>query len=193
MYIWPFKKKKEGKAIKPVVMGILVREAQGTVRIMTQWRKVNDHSYDPLYDQTWEVVGETVRPGESVIDALVRGIREECGVAIDSAWIDTGGKKRRTNKKGEDVRMFNPFTFVQSVGEPQLWIGPVFVVRVPEKWEPNYEKADGEATKHKWWDPSELLWAMQEHPEQFMGLHAPALQALAREQDALMEHYRGSA
>ncbi len=176
------------KYIRPVVIGIIAKLIGGQHPvIMTQWRKVLDPTYDPLYDQTWECVGETLKPGESAVDSLIRGIQEECGVAIDRSWImDDGlhstekGKEPFTTRKDEKVHTYVPYALVQSVGEPQLWMGPVFIVRVPEDWEPNYAQGDGEATKHKWWDPYDLVKEMQDHPEHFMGLHAPTLERFAR-------------
>jgi len=180
------------KQIKPVVVAIIIKRTTDGFLIMTQKRRVRDPAYDWLYDGTWEAMGETLLPKEDVLDAVVRGIREECGMSVDPLWIfgnsddllaplgDGNRFAMWTSGQGDQTILRRPFAFVQSIGEPQLWLGPVFLVSVPPSWEPNFEAADGEATKHRWWKPGELLEEMHSHPAGFMGLHAPALRLLAQ-------------
>ena len=187
------------KQIKPVVVAIIIKRTTDGFLIMTQKRRVRDPAYDWLYDGTWEAMGETLLPKEDVLDAVVRGIREECGMSVNPWSIfgnpndlmrspgDANRFAMRGNEWGDRGILHQPFAFVQSIGEPQLWLGPVFLVSVPPSWEPNFEAADGEATKHRWWKPGELLEEMHSHPAGFMGLHAPALRLLA----AGLTHQRG--
>lgn len=166
----------EQKPIRPVV-GVLYKEVEGEFLIMTQLRHVLDPSYDPLYDNTWEAIAETLNPGEDLFDGLWRGIEEECGVPVlrnsrpDTFTFSTG--------KGDLIISSFPLCMLQSVAEPQRWIGPAYPVKVPPDWKPDFSKGDGEATDARWWKPQELLDAIEKQPEQFMGLSAPALSHLA--------------
>lgn len=184
------------KQIKPVVVAIIGKWTMDGFRIMTQKRRVGDLTYDPLYDSTWEAMGETLLPGEKIADAIVRGIRDECGRPVDPQWIFGNlddlmrdGKSSDTWSSGQRDKtiLHRPFAFVQSIGEPQLWLGPVFLVVVPPSWEPDFSRGDGEATECRWWKPEELLEEMNSNPPGFMGLHAPALRLLAHE----CTEYRG--
>jgi hypothetical protein len=174
--------------IKPVVLGIIYKTVEeggvGTKNwktvVLTQLRHVLNSSYDPLYDQTWEVMGETLRPGESTLNGLLRGIKEELGTPAEVEWVQQRPKSNLfTTGKGDSVQLTEPFGFVQSLAEPQLWAGPVYTIKVPAHWEPNFSESDGEATAHRWWEPWYLMEAICKNPEHFMGLHAPALYKLA--------------
>lgn len=168
--------------MKPVVIGVLYRtNRMGFMDILTQRRVVLNKSYDPLYDGTWEAVGETIKPGESAIDALIRGIAEECGVPnFRPLRIGKGGTSWSTGK-GDRVLCYMPLCFVRSVGLPQPWEGPAFLVEVSGDFEPDQSKNDGEAGEHKWWGPPDLAESIRREPNGFMGLHIPAL-VLAAEQ-----------
>lgn len=174
--------------MKPVVVGIIYRRVGDRIQILTQLRLVQNKKYDSLYDKTYEAIGETLNQGEGVIDALLRGVAEECGqpdfkpVSIgdpkdQTIWIT--GKTIWTTGKGDQIGCLEPFCFVQQMGPPQPWIGPVFLIEVPSDWEPDHSKSDGEAGEPRWWDPSELLRQIQRTPEKFMGLHLPALYKFA--------------
>ncbi len=164
--------------MKPVVIGVLFRRHKGGVQILTQLRLVQNKSYDPLYDRTWEAMGETLNPGESVIDALVRGVKEECGRTdfVPNRIIGADGKVLWSTSKGDNVLACEPLCFLQSLGPPQPWFGPAFAVEVAEDFEPDHSKSDGEAEAPKWWGAKEMLDAIQRDPSQFMGLHMPALE-----------------
>lgn len=172
--------------MKPVVVGIIFRcNADSSIEILTQLRLVQNKSYDPLYDRTWEAIGETLEKDENILDALVRGIREECGKPDDfvpeaiygSKTIDLMDSEDRMSTTGKDDRylVVEPFDFVQSLGPPQPWIGPVFLVEVREDFEPDHTKSDGEAGEPKWWNPKELSQEIESSPEKFMGLHISSL------------------
>lgn len=165
--------------MKPVVVGIVFkRDRIGFIRILTQLRLVQNKTYDPLYDRTFEAMGETIESGESVTDALLRGIAEECGKpGFKPLRIHgTGGKTVWTTGKKDSIVCCEPLCFVQSMGPPQPWIGPVFAVEVPSDFEPDHSKSDGEAGQPRWWTPKEMLSAIQHDPSRFMGLHMPALE-----------------
>ncbi|MDP1706928.1 MAG: NUDIX domain-containing protein [bacterium] len=175
--------------MKPVVIGILYRRRKnGQVQILTQERLVQNHDYDPLYDHTLEVMGETLHEGESVLDALIRGIQEECGVPEFEPLAICGADGKRlslaeiTYSTGKDdyILEVEPFCFVQQLGKPQPWIGPVFLVHVDQDFEPDQSQNDGEAGEYKWCRPRELLNLISEDPGNFMGLHMPALKKAAK-------------
>ncbi len=71
---------------------------------------------------------------------------------------------------------YNPLCVVWNTGEPQQWLGPIFVVIAPSDFEPNYENADGEAGPHRWWTPDQLLETITDAPDLFMGPVIPALE-----------------
>lgn len=174
--------------MKPVVMGIVIRRKDNLWQILTQLRLVQNKSYDPLYDQTHEVVGETIKfnketgqPTETIYQALLRGVAEECGkpdfepLAVYGAGFKPVLVRTMSTGKGDSIVEIDPYTFVQQMGPPQPWIGPVFLVAVPSDWEPDHGQSDGEAGHPKWWNPHELADAIQSKPADFMGLHMPAL------------------
>lgn len=162
------------KRIIPVVVGVLVKEVQNTFQIMTQKRKVLNATYDPLYNNTWETVGESLNQGEDCISALLRGIEEECGRKVPITSV-LGNSAFWTTQKEDRIQFSQPFCFLQSIREPQLWFGPAYIVNVPKDWEADPANSDGEASDCKWWDPVKLLAATSQTPEKFMGFHLPAL------------------
>ena len=183
--------KKVWPDFSPVVVGIIFRrDTVGTVSILTQKRIVKvypgeDPPYDPLYHGTNEAMGEKLNPGESVIDALIRGVKEECGKPdfVPQRIIGAEGKTVWTTGKGyageqDKIICCDPFCFVQSMGPPQKWFGPVFLIEVQQDFEPDHSKSDGEAGEPKWWSPEELLAAIKKSPNNFMGLHMPAIEKL---------------
>lgn len=184
MCIWPFRKKKKGKAIKPFVLAIIVKETMGIFRVMTQTRVVQTPGYDPHNHLSQEGIGETLKPGRYLLDALHEGIQEECGVVLASIpYRIVGNDKEIWHETGRrDATSFTrPFCYVHSVGEPQLWTGPVFVVVVGEEFKPDYSKGNEEASDCTWWDPAELLEEIAVNPLRFMTLHAPALRYLCEQ------------
>ncbi len=170
----------------PVVVAALFRRGSQNYEVFTQRRIVHSTAYDPLYDGTWEAVGETVKAGESVLDALIRGIQEECG---DPEFTPRGiygasGKAIRptlTNTgKDDDTLTIEPMCFVQQLKRPQLWSGPAFGVEVSPRWEPDPRKKDGEAGEHRWWELHTLRRALEENTKPFMGLHVGALHRMCK-------------
>ena len=168
------------KDIKPFVLAIIVKETADGFRIMTQTRVEQTPGYDPQNHMTQEGIGETLEPGQPIIDALHEGIQEECGVILSSIPYRIVGYKSVSHKtgRGDATLFFRPFCYVQSVGEPQLWAGPAFVVVVGEEFKPDYSKGNGEASDCTWWHPAELLEELAVNPLKFMTLHAPALRYL---------------
>jgi hypothetical protein len=164
--------------MKQVVIGIIIKRVEGEMCILTQMRLVQNKSYDPLYDHTWEAMGETLEQGESVIEALIRGLGEECGCpsgAIQRIYGNYGTKGHAwSTGKGDSIVTTDPFCFVQQMGPPQPWIGPAFIVEVSSDFEPENLKSEGEVGEYRWWTAPELQRAVSDHPEQFMGLHLPA-------------------
>ncbi len=164
--------------MKNVVVGIAFKTTvQLEVLIMTQLRKVQNKAYDPLYDNTWEAMGETMNPNEHVIDALVRGCREEWGQSDDWTPLRILGSSAKvwTTGKGDTAFCHEPFCLLQNVGPPQPWYGPCFLVQVARDFEPNFALSDGEASDVRWWKAPKLKRAIKQNPQQFMGWHIPAL------------------
>lgn len=73
---------------------------------------------------------------------------------------------------------YRPLCVVHNIGQPQHWLGPIFVVVVGPDFEPNYDDADGEAGPCRWWWPHQLKETMDEAPDLFMGPAIPALELL---------------
>ncbi|OGG77934.1 hypothetical protein A3B35_02125 [Candidatus Kaiserbacteria bacterium RIFCSPLOWO2_01_FULL_54_24] len=180
--------KKVWPDFSPVVVGVIFRKnANGTTSILTQKRVVKifpgeDPPYDPLYHDTYEAMGEKLNPGESVIDALIRGVKEECGkpdfvpkliIGAEDKTVWTTGREYAGEK--DNVVCCDPFCFLQSMGPPQKWLGPAFLVEVSADFDPDLSKSDGEASGVRWWKPNELRVAINCNQSQFMGLHMPAL------------------
>lgn len=171
--------------MKLVVIAVIVKRLENDqIVIMTQQRLVQNHNYDPLYDGTWEAVGENVKEGENMIDALIRGIREECGkpdFRPERISMRQEISSMYTTGRGDSILCVeDPLCLVQQMGPPQPWVGPAFLVHVDRDFEPDQTKSDGEAGDHKWWRPKELIQAIHEEPESFMGLHMPALEKAAQ-------------
>ena len=162
------------------VLGLPIKKTdKGDILIMMQLRRVKNSSYDPLYDNTWEGISETVRPGEDVIEALKRGFREECGLdAFRPVRIMGANRKVWTTGKKDRFHCHEPFCFVQSLGPPQPWICPVFVVEVRKSFQPNYKIGDGEAVLNRWWTAEELKKQIESEPQIIMGLDLPAFYKL---------------
>ena len=170
------------KIRKNCVFGVMCKRLHDRNLILTQQRLVQNHDYDPFYDKTEEIVGETLETGESVIQAIRRGMQEECGLPLD-AKIDIYGAEADhlfESDRGERISCTRPLCYLDSTGEPQLWVGPAFLVRVPENFTPSNEQSEGEAGEYKWRKPNELLTAIAGNPDKFMGLHRPAMMIAAR-------------
>ena len=161
---------------KPVAVSVVVRkhEKHG-IQIHTQTRHVINKEYDPLYDNTEETCDETLKDGESIIDAAIRGCREELGTPDLRIERIIGADGKILHTRPEDkILGLEPYYFVQQIAGPQPWIGLGFVVVVPDGFEPNPD-ANGETSAHRWWDPKDLLKELLENPSRFMGFHYPVL------------------
>jgi isopentenyldiphosphate isomerase len=167
---------------KLAVVAVAYKVAEQGVRILTQLRNVQNPDYDPLFDQTWEAMGETVKEGENIVTALKRGCQEEWGIedlqilnpqSIESYTMTTG--------QSDTSLCCQPRCFLQSLGPPQPWVGPVFFVKVPPDFEPNFDRGDQEATEARWWTYEDLSSAISDSPQDFMGWHLPALREICRD------------
>src|SRR3989338_6141083 len=102
------------KPWKLVVVGIAFKrvKSSGAILIMTQLRIVQNKEYDPLYDRTWEGIGETVKNGESVFVALLCGLKEEFGDEhFQPVAVYGANKKIWTTGKGDQVHAHEPLCF----------------------------------------------------------------------------------
>lgn len=175
--------------MKPIVLGVVIRKKNKQLEILTQTRQVINKEYDPLYDGTEEVVGETIKEGENVIETLIRGCQEELGspeliidriIGADSSLLWGIPGAFFTTGKNDKILGFTPYYFVQQLSAPQPWLGPCFVVQVEEGFEPQLDK-EKEVSAHTWWDPKVLLTKMENEPSGFMGLHYPFLIEVCRD------------
>jgi hypothetical protein len=173
-----------------VVVGIIVKwssDEQGLF-ICTQTRNIRKKGYDLLYDQTQEAMGETVKEWEGVLDALIRGCREEFKSPglVPEMVIGSDGEVFFTRPEKDEILGLNPWYFVQQLIGQHQWAGPVFIVVVPEDFEPQLDD-QGEASAHKWWKPSDLLNELESTPSAFMGLHYPALLKACRGESEIVD------
>lgn len=158
------------------VVCLIFKKMGSEINIMTQWRVIRNPEYDPLYSKTWELIGELHEGNESVVNAILRGCREEFGIPdFKPLRIIGANEKVWSSNRGDAIRCHTPFCYIESFGVPQSWTNPVFAVEVPTDWSPPYEEADGEATKCYWWKPEELLSAIESEPLKFMTFHIPAM------------------
>jgi len=145
-----------------------------TYQVRTQTRHVLNKVYDPLYDGTHEAVGETVKSGESLVDAVLRGVAEEVGyVGGNVTVVGATGAITATHRTDPVFTALEPYQFVQQLGPPQPWAGLGFVALLPDDAElgAGYD----EVRSAQWWQPAELLLKLQREPELFMGFHYPVL------------------
>lgn len=150
--------------------------------IMTQRRRVQNHAYDPFYDNTWEAVGETLNPGEGIVEAIYRGLHEECGLLSGTTVQIHGIDEYHLFESGRGERMarLTPLCYLHSNGAPQLWTGPAFLVRVPPDFEPTNTNSHAEVGGYLWWDPKKLLSAITISPSKFIAFDQLALKLAAQ-------------
>jgi len=171
---------------KPCALAIIVKPGPSprSHLILTQTRLVQNPDYDPLYHMTQEIVGETLLPEESILAAVERGVREECGAALpEGKWqligvnlMPLGVAHCPVLHPGEQYLAIENLLTVQSLGEPQPWLGFGVVALISDQqWEPCWEGGDGEAAMGRWWSPAELAKAIESDPKGFMGLHLPVI------------------
>lgn len=167
---------------KVCVTGVVYKcLVDGTVEILTQRRRVMDQLYDPFYDGTWEAVGETLTPGEDIVAAIHRGLREECG-STEETPISIPGVPDDflfASERGECMSWVRPLCYLHSSGQPQPWTGPAFLVKVPHDFVPSNAMSQGEVGDYCWWNPALLLESMAHYPERFSAFDRPALRLAA--------------
>ena len=170
----------EGKLPIPVVVAVVVRRGpNGLPQVMTHIRDASWPGYDTFYNGTWEAVGERMESGENVFQAVARGCKEEIGLLNNDSFncrivdFEMCQWKMFTTGKEDYILALEPYIFLQQVEGPQPWIGPGFIVIVPDDFEP--KPATGETSGHRWWKPEELLAELKQNPAAFMGLHLPLI------------------
>jgi 8-oxo-dGTP pyrophosphatase MutT (NUDIX family) len=96
----------------------------------------------------WHVVAGGVEPGETVVEAAERELREETGLVAEVT---------------DGVESFDPLT--EAPANPSSRHGPVvdvevtcFHVAAPDEWEPTL---DWEHDAHRWCDPGEAFSALR--------------------------------
>ena len=162
--------------MKSVAISVVVRRhREHGVQIHTQTRHVLNKDYDPLYDNTEETCGETLKDWESMIDAAIRGCKEELGSPDLVVKQIIGAEGEIFSTRPEDkILALNPYYFAQQLVGPQPWIGLGFVVVVSDDFEPQ-QGAERETSAHQWWNPEDLLRELEQNPANFMGFHYPVL------------------
>jgi len=165
--------------LRVVALSAIVRNhKEEGIQILTQIRNVSNPDYDPLYDNTIEVCGETMKAGESVVETAIRGCWEEAGCPVSSIIriVGDNGNIFSTRPDKDRILAFEPYYFVQQLRGPQPWIGPCFVVVVKDGFKPSLtQDKEKEVSSHRWRAPEELLEEARSNPERFMGLHYPFL------------------
>ena len=151
----------------------------GAVEILLQRRRVQDHSYDPLYNDTWETPsGQTEKGDGDLLETALRETSEECGLEGTKILRIHGTVNCESSREGEKVVVINAFSCsVQEVG-PQPWLMWLFVFEVDPNWTP--EIGDGEAGGFRWVTPNDLIAEISSRPETFFGPHRAAQRRLAQ-------------
>ena len=157
--------------MKLVAVPVVIRNhRQFGWQVHTQTRNVVNKTYDPLYHGTEESVGETVKDWENIVNAAVRGLREELG-APDIRIMNIIGANESviSSTRPEDsiLEITQPYCFVQQLRGPQPWAGLGFVVVVPDDIEFQLDK-ESEVSDHTWWMLLELLEELRSNPSAFM-------------------------
>jgi 8-oxo-dGTP pyrophosphatase MutT (NUDIX family) len=148
--------------------------------ILTQERSVQDKTYDPFYDKTYECPQGRLESNETFLDALFREVKEETGMDIKDVHILGSGflpvaTSIFSTRNEDEYYAVQPLLLTQTMKGPQPWLAAGFAVEVPLDWKPDYCKADGAASKEKWWTPEDLIQEIENSPRSFMGLSAPLL------------------
>jgi len=104
--------------------------------------------FDPAvpWHRFWFTIGGGADPGESLVEAAARELREESGIVADPAELG-GPVWRRTAEFSYDGRRFRQDE-------------EFFVLRTPvvEITLDGLEEAEQQTvTAHRWWDPAELI------------------------------------
>eukprot|EP00927_Polykrikos_kofoidii_P062841 TRINITY_DN57637_c0_g1_i1.p1 TRINITY_DN57637_c0_g1~~TRINITY_DN57637_c0_g1_i1.p1 ORF type:complete len:241 (-),score=41.43 TRINITY_DN57637_c0_g1_i1:142-864(-) len=154
----------------------------GQFLVRTQRRTVINKAYDSYYDGTHEAIGETVKAGESIVNAVVRGVAEELGYKSSGLTIvgAEGSEVTTTHITDPVFSTTAPYCFVQQLGPPQPWTGLGFVALLPDDATlEDHDRAEvGDAT---WWEPAELLRTLENEQQRFMGFHYPVLLKVSRD------------
>lgn len=142
------------------VSGILERMDGGVKKVFlqTRWKP----KISPRYSGLLEIPGGRIGSYENVFEAIVREVKEECGLKIIAFRNSFGGELFKVDKF-EQTMIFQPFTCQQVLNknDGKLWFGFVFICEV--KGEPKMRK--GETKDPQWVDLKELKKLLYEQPE----------------------------
>jgi 8-oxo-dGTP pyrophosphatase MutT (NUDIX family) len=121
------KKKSEEAVI--FVAGILERVEGNTKKIFiqTRWKP----NISPIYSGLLEVPGGRVDSHENVFDAIIREVKEECGLDVKAFRSSFRGESFSVDKFEETV-LFQPFVCQQVLNknDGRLWFGFFFICEV---------------------------------------------------------------
>ena len=109
-----------------------------------------------------EIPGGRVDRSENVFNAIVREVKEECGLKIIAFRNSFRGKLFKVDKF-EQTMIFQPFMCQQVLNknDGKLWFGFVFICEV--EGEPKMQK--GETKDPRWVSVKELKKLLNEQPE----------------------------
>ncbi len=152
------KKKSEAPVI--FIAGILER-MEGNVKkifLQTRWKLKTS----PRYSGLLEIPGGRINDYENVFDAIVREVKEECGLKIIAYRNSFRGKSLKLDQSRQSM-VFQPFICQQVITKSNegLWFGFIFVCEV--EGEPKMQK--GETKDPRWVSLNELEKLLDEHPE----------------------------
>lgn len=142
------------------VSGILERMDGNVKKVFLQTRWKPETS--PMYSGLLEIPGGRVDNYENVFDALVREVKEECGLKIITCRNSFRGELLKIDQF-EQSMVFQPFICQQVLNknDGKLWFGFVFICEV--EGEPKMQK--GETKDPRWVSLEELEKLLDEQPE----------------------------
>lgn len=152
--------KKKSKENVIFVAGVLER-MDGNVKkvfLQTRWKPKTS----PLYSGLFEIPGGRVDKFENVFDAIIREVKEECGLKIIAFRNSFGGGLFKVDKL-EETMIFHPFICQQVLNknDGKLWFGFIFICEV--EGEPKMQ--EGETRDPQWVSVKELEKLLYEQPE----------------------------
>ncbi len=152
--------KKESEAPVIFVAGIL-EKIEGNVKkifLQTRWKPENSPQYSGLF----EIPGGRIDSYENVFDAIVREVKEECGLKI-TAFRNSFQEESFKVNQFEQTMIFQPFMCQQVLNknDGKLWFGFIFLCEVEGK--PIMQK--GETKNPQWVSLEELEKLLSEQPD----------------------------
>ena len=152
--------KKISKESVIFVAGILEKMDDNVKKIFLQTRWKPKTS--PMYSGLLEIPGGHIDNYENVFDAIVREVKEECGLKIIAFRNSFRGESFKVDNF-EQTMIFQPFMCQQVLNknDGKLWFGFVFLCEVEGK----SKIQEGETKDPRWVSLGELRKLLDDHPE----------------------------